>query len=77
MRKMAAKPEEYFGSKAGVVWKALSENGPVTLAVLKRKTGLANGDVYVALGWLAREGKIKIIGEKPLHYKFALNDSTR
>lgn len=65
-------PEQYFGTKAGAVWKALSSNGPMTIAALKRKTRLDDGEIYSGLGWLAREGKLKIIGDRPLHFKFTL-----
>jgi hypothetical protein len=67
-----AKIEDYFGAKAGIVWQALSKNGALNIARLKRETRLSETEVYAALGWLAREGKIEIVGIKPLFYKFAL-----
>jgi hypothetical protein len=63
---------DYFGKKAGAVWKALKENGPMGIAGLKKKTGLAERDAYAGLGWLGREGKIRIIGDRPMNYKFSL-----
>ncbi len=64
--------EDYFGKKAGAVWRALKENGPMGIAGLKKKTGLAERDAYAGLAWLAREEKIRIAGERPMHYKFSL-----
>jgi hypothetical protein len=66
--------EEYFGPKAGAAWKALRKEGPLTIAVLRRRTGLSANEAYAALGWLAREGKIQIIGESPLGFKYALKE---
>lgn len=68
------KVEEYFGKDAGVVWKALKEKGPASVAVLKKRTKLSDKEVYGALGWLSREGKVRIDGSIPLLYKFALNE---
>ena len=65
------KPEEVFGVNAGKVWKALKEAGkPLTVREIVRATGLKLTDVYGALGWLGREGKIEIMREKKkLMYK--------
>ena len=68
-----AKVEEYFGAKAGVVWNALYANGPLSVAQIKRKTKLSDSELYGALGWLARENKLEILGEKPLFFKFKCN----
>lgn len=49
---------------AGKVWKALKEAGrPMTAREIARATGLKITDVYGALGWLGREGKVEIIEE--------------
>ncbi len=64
--------EKYFGEKAGGVWSALDKFGPQNVAQLKRRTGLKDSELYGALGWLGREGKIQIVGAVPLHFKFAL-----
>jgi len=66
--------EAYFGEKAGIVWGVLKQNGPLSVAVLKRRTQLSSTELYAALGWLARENKIRITGESPLKYRFALNE---
>lgn len=51
---------EVIGSWAGLVWSALNESGKLTVKVLKKATKLKEKDLYAALGWLAREGKITI-----------------
>ena len=64
--------EKYFGENAGKLWSALNKGGPQTIAQLKRKTGLKDNELYGALGWLGREGKLAIVGDVPLLFKFAL-----
>ena len=46
-----------IGENAGAIWGALS-NGALGLKALKKATKLKNEELYLALGWLAREGKI-------------------
>lgn len=46
-----------IGNNAGAIWNAL-QNGGLTLKALKKATKLKNDDLYLALGWLAREGKL-------------------
>ena len=46
-----------IGENAGLIWAAL-ENGALALKALKKATKLKNEDLYLALGWLAREGKL-------------------
>ncbi len=63
-----------FGSLAGKVWKALSE-GEKTFTQIQKSTGLSVKEVGIGLGWLAREGKISIIGNPDkLYHKFKLNE---
>jgi hypothetical protein len=52
--------ESVFGSKAGIVWKALNKNGPSNIDNLVKVTGLRRELVYGALGWLGRENKITV-----------------
>jgi hypothetical protein len=50
-----------IGQAAGIVWKLLSENGPLEMTTLikKKKTaGESRDTVMQALGWLAREDKL-------------------
>ena len=52
--------ESLFGIKAGIVWKALNQNGATNLANLVKSTSLSREEIYGALGWLGREGKLVI-----------------
>ncbi len=51
---------EVIGSWAGLVWEALNESGKLTVKALKKATKLKEKELYAALGWLAREGKVCI-----------------
>ena len=46
-----------IGENAGLVWGAL-QNGAQGVKALKKATKLKNEDLYLALGRLAREGKL-------------------
>ena len=46
-----------IGENAGLCWNAL-QGGALTVKALKKATKLKNDDLNLALGWLAREGKI-------------------
>ena len=46
-----------IGENAGLIWGAL-ENGALDLKALKKATKLKNDELFLALGWLAREGKL-------------------
>lgn len=49
---------EKIGNNAGLVWAAL-EGGELNIKALKKATKLTEKDLGLALGWLAREGKVK------------------
>ncbi|MDH6305318.1 hypothetical protein M2459_002418 [Parabacteroides sp. PF5-5] len=50
---------ELIGTNAGLVWNALHEGGKQSVKDLKKVTKIkAEKDVYAALGWLAKEGKL-------------------
>jgi hypothetical protein len=53
-------PVAQIGETAGVVWKVLAEQGPVTIAKLVKAVGQPRDLVMQATGWLAREDKIAI-----------------
>ena len=65
--------EDFFGTKAGTIWNALSA-GDKTLTQLQKTTGLTVKEVSMGLGWLAREGKIDIKNAEGLHQKFSLSE---
>ena len=49
---------EKIGINAGLIWAAL-EDGELNVKTVKKTTKLAEKDLNLALGWLAREGKVK------------------
>jgi hypothetical protein len=49
-----------IGKTAGMVWKALADNGALSMAKLVKAVGEPRDAVMLALGWLARENKILI-----------------
>jgi len=52
-----------IGENAGLVWGAL-QNGAQGIKAIKKATKLKNEELYLALGWLAREGKITFTVEE-------------
>ncbi len=48
-----------FGEQAGTVWKTLHEKGPLSESDLLNVTHLPNQQLHAAIGWLARENKIR------------------
>ena len=51
---------EIIGTNAGTVWVALNDAQALGVKQLKKITKLKDKELYAALGWLAREGKILI-----------------
>lgn len=52
---------ETMGLWAGAVWNALNDKeGTLGVKGLKRATKLKEKEIYAALGWLAREGKVTV-----------------
>ena len=49
-----------LGYNAGLVWNALNEADALGLRQIKKITKLKDKELYLALGWLARENKIAI-----------------
>lgn len=49
-----------IGLYAGKVWSILDVWGGADFVTLKRLSGLNDGDIHFALGWLGREGKIVV-----------------
>lgn len=48
---------EKIGNNAGLIWNALSE-GELEVKAVKKAVKLTEKNLNLALGWLAREGKI-------------------
>ena len=53
---------ETIGNWAGLIWTALNgaEEATLTVKGLKKATKLKEKEIYAALGWLGREGKVNI-----------------
>lgn len=49
---------EAIGAWAGLVWNALNEADVLGLKQLKKISKLKDKEVFAAIGWLAREGKV-------------------
>lgn len=48
-----------FGEQAGTVWRTLHEKGSLSESELLSFTQLTDQQLHVAIGWLARENKIR------------------
>ena len=55
---------EQIGINAGKVWTILDEKGRQNVKEIKKATKLTDKDLYAALGWLAREGKVALEAEE-------------
>ncbi len=56
---------ELIGNNAGLVWHALNDNGQLSIKNLKKATKIkTEKELYAALGWLAKEGKLAFTEEK-------------
>ena len=51
---------ETIGATAGAVWKYLDANGPASLSAIEKAVAAPKPLIPMALGWLAREGKLVI-----------------
>ena len=51
---------EVIGNNAGLVWQALSTADAIGVKQIKKMTKLKDKEVFAALGWLAREGKVNL-----------------
>jgi hypothetical protein len=63
---------DQIGITAGLVWQALDEKGPLTLAALTREIAAPRDVVLQALGWLAREDKLSVVTDESTQV-FSLN----
>jgi len=58
------RPEDIFGVNAGKVWNVLKRKGLMNAQAISKESKLKTNEVFGALGWLGREGKIQIVNEK-------------
>ncbi len=57
-----------IGENAGLIWRILKNEGDIEIHSLVYKLQINENDIYSAIGWLARENKIKI--KKNIYTKF-------
>ncbi|HXA76114.1 MAG TPA: winged helix-turn-helix domain-containing protein [Candidatus Acidoferrales bacterium] len=50
---------DQIGETAGVVWEALSKDGPLTFAALMEEVDAPQSLFFMAIGWLSREEKLQ------------------
>ncbi|RMF95683.1 MAG: hypothetical protein D6741_11420 [Planctomycetota bacterium] len=60
-------PEETYvnriGETAGAVWHALNAEGPMSMTAVVKAVNRPRDLVMQAIGWLAREGKLRVVEE--------------
>ena len=52
--------EEQIGRNAGKVWQVLETWGEVEVSSISKLARITEKDVFFAIGWLAKEGKISV-----------------
>ena len=55
--------EAEIGDAAGTIWQYLAQHGETTLSRLKQQAKLPEPIVLMGIGWLAREGKLRLVRE--------------
>ncbi len=50
--------KDNIGQNAGAIWRQVDANGAMSVSKLKELTKLDMKQIFLALGWLARENKI-------------------
>jgi hypothetical protein len=63
-----------IGETAGLVWHFLHSNGASSLSAVEKGVKAPRSTVSMAVGWLAREGKIEVKDEKRT-VRIALRDA--
>jgi hypothetical protein len=53
-----------IGKIAGEVWQYLKQNGTTSLTELEKEVDAPKLQTHLAIGWLAREGKLNLTQEK-------------
>ena len=49
-----------IGMWAGMIWNILNTEGTLGVKKIKKATKLKDKEIFAALGWLSREGKINL-----------------
>lgn len=47
-----------IGSDAGIIWQVINDNKDIKITDLKKLTKMEIKNIYLALGWLAKENKV-------------------
>jgi len=55
--------EAEIGEAAGAIWQYLDTHGETTLSRLQQGAKLPEQIVLMSVGWLAREGKLRLVKE--------------
>jgi hypothetical protein len=60
--------EQLIGETAGRIWRYLEENGEAAISQVPSLIKVKEPLSYLAIGWLAREGKLKfeVLGNRTL-----------
>ncbi len=64
---------ELIGDTAGKIWSYLDENGESSITTLKKNLELKPDQTTMAIGWLAREDKLKFV-TKGKSVKISINN---
>jgi hypothetical protein len=56
--------QDAIGATAGMVWRYLEANGRSSISAIEKGVDAPRALVCMALGWLAREGKLVLIEEE-------------
>lgn len=51
---------EKIGDTAGKVWSYLNQSGRSSISAVEKGVKASNREVQMAIGWLAREGKVQL-----------------
>jgi Winged helix-turn-helix domain (DUF2582) len=63
--------QEAIGVTAGVVWRFLEGSGKSSITAIEKGVDAPRTLVYMALGWLAREGKVLAKEERSTQVKLS------
>ncbi|MBN2213697.1 MAG: winged helix-turn-helix domain-containing protein [Bacteroidales bacterium] len=50
--------KDKIGHNAGLIWQKIDADGAMSVSALKKLTKLDMRQIFLALGWLARENKV-------------------
>ncbi|MBI4835020.1 MAG: winged helix-turn-helix domain-containing protein [Planctomycetes bacterium] len=67
---------QQVGENAGKIWYNLGKNGEVSTKELAREVNMNPDEINLALGWLARENKLKL-SEKNRNIYVGLTDAEK